>query len=688
MSSETAQLIQLLQQQLQAMERQRKEEKEAMERQRKEEKEAMQRLLEAQEKRSQQQLEAMMKMVESGKQGSGEAGGTAPAAVPSASLATPIFEPFDSSSELWPDYWDRFCTFAGAHAVSESRLAQVFLTNQSKDVYRLLANLAKQQSPPKMINDLTMEEITGFMKTQYDPKRFVVHERFKFWSDMRRKPGETLQELAARIRQDAATCDFASIKDPQDEALRSRFICSVNNEAVLKALFKVKDDELDFARALQIAVETEDAAKVAKETVHGTIAKKEVYQIKKQPGTESTKGHENAHGQRVTCYRCGKTGHKANDCRHIKTTCNYCEKTGHLEKVCRSRKADEDANTVNYVSREDPAAKRMERRSRNRSPVVPKLKVPLQVHGQMVRAEIDTATIDNFLDTDVWRKLGMPQLRRTRWNYQSATKHGIPVLGTFTAATRIPKDHRTYYVPFAVTTEKGLNLLGLRSIKRMGISVDRLLSDLNVKTGAQGEAGRRDCKKISRSKSTGTTTSKMPTVVGGATEHRTRKPPRADRQRTIPTATVQKAERRDRPSDGVAESRETNLRIAYSYKGGDPCYVRYWTAAQKLCWVRAKVIKRIDNRRFTVRTSLGGTTWSCLAIQMRPRPATDDAPFNREMPSGCRDGALRTGPSADGFSARRDDHGLPNSMATLAATDDLRSQVSGGGVMAPQAMDT
>nr|KAG5695889.1 hypothetical protein BaRGS_017327 [Batillaria attramentaria] len=85
---------------------------------------------------------------------------------------------------------------------------------------------------------------------------------------MERKPGETLQELAARIRQDAATCDFPSIQDPQDEALRQRFICSVNNEAVLKALFKVKDTELDFAKAVKIAIETEDAAKVAKETVY------------------------------------------------------------------------------------------------------------------------------------------------------------------------------------------------------------------------------------------------------------------------------------------------------------------------------------------------------------------------------------------------------------------------------------
>ena len=85
---------------------------------------------------------------------------------------------------------------------------------------------------------------------------------------MLRKPGETVQEIAARNRQDAVTCDFASIKDPLDEALRTRFICSINNEAVLKALFMVKDSDLTFAKAITIAMETEDASKVAKETVY------------------------------------------------------------------------------------------------------------------------------------------------------------------------------------------------------------------------------------------------------------------------------------------------------------------------------------------------------------------------------------------------------------------------------------
>ena len=181
----------------------------------------------------------------------------------------PPFSPFDSTTELWPDYWARFCTFSAANAVPENRQAQVFLTNQSSAIYKQLSNLAAQETPPKDINKLSMQEITDYMKEQFDPKRFIIRERFKFWSDMKRKPGETLQELAARIRQDAATCDFSSIKDPQDEALRQRFICSVNNEAVLKALFKMKDQDLDFAKAIQVAIETEDAAKVAKETVYG-----------------------------------------------------------------------------------------------------------------------------------------------------------------------------------------------------------------------------------------------------------------------------------------------------------------------------------------------------------------------------------------------------------------------------------
>jgi hypothetical protein len=149
--------------------------------------------------------------------------------------------------------------------------------------------MASQQSPAKDINELSIDDIAESMRTQFDPTRYIVRERFKFWSDMKRRPGESILELAARIRQDAVTCDFVSIKDPLDEAMRTRFMCFVNNEAVLKALFKVKDAELTFAKAIAVEVETEDAAKVAKETVYGSSSKQVVVCLQKRKDSHTVK---------------------------------------------------------------------------------------------------------------------------------------------------------------------------------------------------------------------------------------------------------------------------------------------------------------------------------------------------------------------------------------------------------------
>ena len=121
---------------------------------------------------------------------------------PRENVPTPMasFQPFDSTSELWTDYLARFRTFVTANSIPDNKQAQIFLTNQSNSVYKMLSNLAAQQQPVKSIHELTMNDIQTFMAEQFDPKRFVVRERFKFWSDMKRKPGETIPELASSRR--------------------------------------------------------------------------------------------------------------------------------------------------------------------------------------------------------------------------------------------------------------------------------------------------------------------------------------------------------------------------------------------------------------------------------------------------------------------------------------------------------
>ena len=194
----------------------------------------------------------------------------------------PTFQPFNSTGELWDDYWDRFCTFLEANSIPIDKAASVFLSSQSPEIYKLLSNLASQQTPATTLNRLTLAELADYMKEQFHPKRFIVRERFKFWSEFKRKPGESVQELASRIRQDAATCDFPSITDPLDEAMRTKFVCAIGNEATLKAFFKHQDEDLTFAKAIQLALEHEESAKVAKETVFGSGHGREVYTLKQQ----------------------------------------------------------------------------------------------------------------------------------------------------------------------------------------------------------------------------------------------------------------------------------------------------------------------------------------------------------------------------------------------------------------------
>ena len=122
----------------------------------------------------------------------------------------------------------------------------------------------------------------------------------------------------------------------------TRFICSMQNETFLKAVFKEKGGELTFAKAIQIAIEIKEASKVAKKTVNPT---NEIFSVRvkptKLPGRTTTNQPVNKPNITVSpCARCGKMEHTGKMCRYKPFVCNFCKKVGHIERACLKKKKD------------------------------------------------------------------------------------------------------------------------------------------------------------------------------------------------------------------------------------------------------------------------------------------------------------------------------------------------------------
>ena len=184
-----------------------------------------------------------------------------------------------------------------------------------------------------------------------------------------------------------------------------------------------------------MAQEVEEAAKVAKETVHAK--------------SKTSKTQE----KKTACFRCGNSGHFSKACPHIKAICSFCKKTGHLQSVCMSRLRDNSKLVKQKVQC-------------SVSPIYQ----TIRLNDHRIKFEIDSGASDTFCCEATWQTLGKPILQPVSVQYQVAKGSPLPVVGQFQSTASIDGKSPDVTFPVIVTKVPNLNLLGRLAMMKLKLT--------------------------------------------------------------------------------------------------------------------------------------------------------------------------------------------------------------------------
>ena len=352
---------------------------------------------------------------------------------------------FNPDLEEWPQYVERLEHFfeangiVGANNVTKRR--STFLSVIGPGPYKLLQSLLTPDRP----TDKTFEELTEILSKHYNPPPSEVMQRFRF-NSRSRKAGESVVAYVADLRRLAEFCNFGTTLN---KMIRDRLVCGVNCEGIQKELLSEKD--LTFERALAIAQGLEEADRNLREmgapskaapSASVVVKQEPVNQLRPSSGTRKKRSPD-GRGQgspSKTCHRCGRTGHRPNDCRFKEVSCNYCHGKGHIARACRNKDKKPRAKPVRQVTDEDTEENPIEplQAVKCTGNQVPPLKVRVSIDKCILSVEIDTGASRSVMSETQFKKLWPDRaLEPSSVRLQTYSKEPLTCVGQSKCAGRV-----------------------------------------------------------------------------------------------------------------------------------------------------------------------------------------------------------------------------------------------------------
>lgn len=345
---------------------------------------------------------------------------------------------FDSTVEDWATYIERVEQYIVANKIENDRKTAVLLSVMGPKTYNLLRNLMSPNKPASK----PYKEIVKVLQEHLNPKPLVIAERFRF-HNRNQKKNESVTDYMAELRRLSEHCEF---KEGLSDALRDRLVCGLVHEGTQKRLLTEKD--LTLARALEIAVSVETAAKDAVELQ------------KKGSSSECTVNKMTAKrsDNRPACYRCGKKSHSPDECWFKDKDCNQCNRRGHIQKVCKTKQKERKPNVkwrnkkVNEMNEDNSnesnsdeyeqelACLELHSVKENKQNVI---WVTPEIEGQKLKMELDTGSALSIISyKDYKNKFAKMKLKHTPVTLKTYTGEKVSPLGKLKVKVKYEKTKR------------------------------------------------------------------------------------------------------------------------------------------------------------------------------------------------------------------------------------------------------
>ena len=231
---------------------------------------------------------------------------------------------YDSSTEKWPSYFERFKLFCTANDVLDEKKVPILLSMVGAKTFNLIRTLCA----PEDVSKKTLDQLNEIITKHLSPKPIIIAERYRFHK-RHQEVGESVADYVATIKKLSEHCEFNTYLN---DALRDKLVLGLRNETIVKRLLSEAD--LTFDRAQQIAIAMETAAHDSRE-VSGVNGAKADVGLNKMSSV-------NKKSFISTCWRCKGTNHDPDHCFYKNQSCRECGIVGHIKRACRNSRLRTD----------------------------------------------------------------------------------------------------------------------------------------------------------------------------------------------------------------------------------------------------------------------------------------------------------------------------------------------------------